>query len=83
MSGRMEVDVNLEEHKFFSVDEIAAILRCDSLMLYNEIHRGKLKAYRVGRIFRVLDSDLHEYLDARILQASVDIAAEKKHRAKK
>lgn len=80
----MEVDVNLEEHKFFTVDEIAAILRCDSLMLYNEIHRGKLKAYRVGRLFRVLDSDFHEYLDERILQqVSVDITAEKKKRRAK
>jgi len=75
--------VNLEEHKFFTVDEIAAILRCDSLMLYNEIHRGKLKAYRVGRLFRVLDSDFHEYLDERILQVSVDITAEKKKRRAK
>ena len=75
--------MNLEEHKFFTVDEIAAILRCDSLMLYNEIHRGKLKAYRVGRLFRVLDFDFHEYLDERILQVSVDITAEKKKRRAK
>jgi excisionase family DNA binding protein len=64
------------------VDEIAAVLRCDSLVIYNEIHRGALKAYQVGRIFRVLDKDFHDYLDAQIVRASVEIAAKRKYKRK-
>ena len=77
--------MNLDESKFYTVDEIAAVLRCDSLVIYGEIHRGTLKAYKVGRIFRVLDEDFHDYLDAQIIKASGEIREKRKYkrRAKK
>lgn len=74
--------MNLDESRFYTVDEIAEVLRCDSLVIYGEIHKGKLKAYQVGRIFRVLDKDFHDYLDAQIVKAAVTIAKKRKYKRK-
>jgi excisionase family DNA binding protein len=45
-----------------SVDDICAAAHVSRSFVYAEIRRGKLKAYKVGRATRVLDSDFRTYL---------------------
>jgi hypothetical protein len=44
--------------KFYLVSECAAIARCSVWSIRNEITQGRLRSRRIGRLVRVLDSDL-------------------------
>ncbi len=50
--------------KFFTVEEVADLLKVDPRTIRAAIHGGKLKASKVGRHFRVGESDLKEYLSS-------------------
>jgi excisionase family DNA binding protein len=45
-----------------SVDDICKAINASRSFLYCEIRRGRLKAHKVGRATRVLDSDFQDYL---------------------
>ena len=48
-----------------SVGEIAALLGCSPRTVRREIHRGNLRAFRVGRAVRVTRQALYEYIDGK------------------
>ena len=48
--------------KSFKVSEIAEILKCSEQVVRREIKEGTLKAFRVGRNFRVSALQLNEYM---------------------
>jgi len=48
--------------KSFKVSEIAEILKCSEQVVRREIKEGKMKAFRVGRSFRVSAVQLNEYM---------------------
>ena len=48
--------------KSFKVSEIAEILKCSEQVVRREIKEGKMKAFRVGRNFRVSAVQLNEYM---------------------
>jgi excisionase family DNA binding protein len=50
------------ESKFLTVAEVAAMMRVSKMTVYRLVHGGDLPAVRVGRSFRVLESDVDEYL---------------------
>jgi excisionase family DNA binding protein len=45
------------------VEDIAKYLRVSKMTVYRRIHAGELPAVRIGRSFRVSDTDLNEYLE--------------------
>jgi len=49
--------------KFFTVEEVADLLKVDPRTIRTTIHAGKLQAARVGRHFRVSEGALREYLN--------------------
>jgi excisionase family DNA binding protein len=52
--------------QFFTVEEVADLLKVDPRTIRGAIHSGRLKAARVGRHgrhFRIAESDLKKYLD--------------------
>ena len=64
------VDLFLERQSdSFSVQEVADLMRVSSMTVYRLIKAGDLPAVRVGRSFRVRDSDVDAYLAARYTQA--------------
>ena len=55
--------------RFLTVQEVEDLMRVSSMTVYRLIKAGDLPAVRVGRSFRVSDSDVDAYLAARYTQA--------------
>ena len=47
----------------FSVDEAAQRLGCHDETIRRYIRRGKLKAYKKGREYRIYETDLNEFVE--------------------
>ena len=52
----------LSAPKFLTIAEVASMMRVSKMTVYRLVHGGELPAVRVGRSFRVLEEDVHEYL---------------------
>lgn len=52
----------LEEVRFLTVAEVAALMRVSKMTVYRLVHAGELAAVRVGRSFRVPENAVQEYL---------------------
>lgn len=48
--------------KFLTIAEVATMMRVSKMTVYRLVHNGELPAVRVGRSFRVPESDVDEYL---------------------
>ncbi len=55
--------------RFLTVQEVADLMRVSSMTVYRLIKSGELPAVRVGRSFRVRDTDVDSYLGSRYTQA--------------
>ncbi len=47
---------------FLTPEQVASILQVNKMTVYREIKRGKLKAYKFGKEFRISDMDFEAYL---------------------
>ena len=56
------------EH-LLTVAEVAATMRVSNMTVYRLIKSGQLPALRVGKNYRIRESDLHQYLDERSVTA--------------
>ena len=52
------------EHRLLTVREVADAIRVSTMTVYRLIRAGDLPAIRVGKHFRIRESDLSAYLDA-------------------
>jgi excisionase family DNA binding protein len=52
----------LNEVKFLTVAEVAAVMRVSKMTVYRLVHAGELPAIRVGRSFRVPEQAVNDYL---------------------
>lgn len=48
--------------KLYNIDETAEVLRLNKQTVLRFIREKKLKAYKVGREYRIKDSDINAYL---------------------
>ncbi len=48
--------------KFFTVAEVAALMRVSKMSVYRLIHAGELESVRFGRSFRVPEAAVDAYL---------------------
>lgn len=48
--------------KFFTVAEVAALMRVSKMSIYRLIHAGELESVRFGRSFRVPEAAVDSYL---------------------
>jgi excisionase family DNA binding protein len=53
---------DISDAKFLTVAEVAAMMRVSKMTVYRLLHSGELPAVRVGRSFRVVESDVNDYL---------------------
>lgn len=51
------------EEKFYSIQEIAQILKVTYLTVYRWIRAGKLKAFQVQKQYRIKESDLNKFVE--------------------
>lgn len=49
---------------FFTIHEIAELLKISEATVRNRIHEGDLRAIRFGREFRVAEKDLEAFVNA-------------------
>ncbi|MFL6071887.1 MAG: helix-turn-helix domain-containing protein [Mycobacteriales bacterium] len=61
--------MQLDEVRFLTVAEVAALMRVSKMTVYRLVHSGELTAVRVGRSFRVPESAVHEYLRDAFVEA--------------
>ena len=54
---------HVEQLQFLTVAEVAKTMRVSKMTVYRLVHAGELPAARVGRSFRVAESDVHSYLE--------------------
>lgn len=52
----------LNEVRFLTVAEVAAVMRVSKMTVYRLVHNGDLPAVRVGRSFRVSEKAVSDYL---------------------
>jgi excisionase family DNA binding protein len=52
----------VQEPKFFTVAEVAAIMRVSKMTVYRLVHAGDMPAIRVGRSYRVPESAVTDFL---------------------
>ncbi len=58
-----------QRSRFFTVAEVAEILRVSTMTVYRLIKAGDLRAVRVGKSYRIREDDVDGYLEARYTQA--------------
>ena len=63
------MDNGLSKARFLTVQEVADLMRVSSMTVYRLIKAGELPAVRVGRAFRVSETDVDASLAARYTQA--------------
>lgn len=52
----------MKELKFYTLNEVAEGLKVTKRALYNFLDDGSLKAVKVGRVWRVSEENLQEFL---------------------
>lgn len=52
-------------YKAYKLGEIANLLKVSVQTIIREINRGHLRAWKVGKQWRVSEDDLKQYLDSR------------------
>jgi excisionase family DNA binding protein len=50
--------------KFYTIQEIADILKVDYMTVYRWIRAGKLEAYQVQRQYRIREADFKKFMKA-------------------
>jgi excisionase family DNA binding protein len=60
--GFSSIGGNMSGVKFFTVAEVAALMRVSKMSVYRLIHSGELESVRFGRSFRVTEAAVDAYL---------------------
>ena len=52
-----------KQKEFYLVEELAKKLRVSNMTIYRYIKAGKLKAYKIGKEFRIDKKEFNKFLD--------------------
>lgn len=55
--------LNKNKKEFYLVEELAEKLRVSTMTIYRYIKRGKVKAYKIGKEFRIEKGEFNKFLD--------------------
>lgn len=50
------------DEEFYTVEEVAKLLKVNPMTIYRCIKKGKLNAYKIGKIFRIDKKDFSKFL---------------------
>ena len=59
-----------DKKEFYSLDELAALLQVNYQLVYKLVRSGELPSARIGKVYRVMRSDLQAFLDRSKAQTS-------------
>lgn len=54
----------MEKEKYYTIEEVAEMLRVAYMTVYRWIKAGKLEAVKAGKQFRISEKCLQDYLDS-------------------
>jgi len=54
---------DMTEEKYYTIEEIAKMLKVAYLTVYRWIQDGKLVAYKAGKQYRIKESDLNKFVE--------------------
>jgi len=52
----------MAKEEYYTIEEVAKMLKVVYLTVYRWIHDGKLKAYKVGKQYRIKNKDLERFI---------------------
>ncbi len=55
---------NINKKEFYTAQELAEKLRVNIMTIYRYIKAGKLKAYKIGKEFRIDNTEFNRFLDS-------------------
>ncbi|HXY42983.1 MAG TPA: helix-turn-helix domain-containing protein [Acidimicrobiales bacterium] len=61
--------IDYSKARFYTVAEVARVLRVSSMTVYRLINSGQLPAVRVGKSYRLREEDVNRYLSERFTEA--------------
>jgi excisionase family DNA binding protein len=61
--------IDYAKAKFYTVAEVAQVLRVSSMTVYRLINSSQLPAVRVGKSYRLREEDVNRYLSERFTEA--------------
>ena len=53
----------MNKKEFYLVEELAKTLRVSNMTIYRYIKAGKVKAYKIGKEFRIDKKEFNKFLD--------------------
>lgn len=68
-------DQNLLDIKWLTVAEVALVMRISKMSVYRLVHSGELPSAKIGRQFRVPESAVQAYIQARLDEAARGLEA--------
>jgi len=69
--GASEKMANQERNRFMTVAEVAGLMRVSTMTVYRLIKAGDLPAVRVGKSYRIRETDVDTYLSSRYIEFDV------------
>lgn len=57
--------LNMTDEKYYTIEEVAKMLKVVYLTVYRWIQSKKLTAYKVGKQYRIKKSDLDRFINKR------------------
>ncbi len=61
--------VEYSKARFYTVAEVARVLRVSNMTVYRLINSGQLPAVRIGKSYRLREEDVSRYLSERFTEA--------------
>ncbi len=61
--------VEYTKAKFYTVAEVARVLRVSNMTVYRLVKAGELPAVRIGKSYRLREEDVNKYLSDRFTEA--------------
>ncbi len=71
------------KEKFFTTEQVANILQVHPFTILKFIKQGKLKGIKLGRIYRIKESDINKFLEDRMTSGAKQSEAPKAKNEKK
>jgi len=53
----------MEEEKYYTIEEVAEMLKVVYMTVYRWVRQGKLKAFRVGKKYMIKKSDIEALIE--------------------
>jgi excisionase family DNA binding protein len=50
------------DSKFMTIKEVAELLKVNKMTLYRAIKKGKIKAVKIGKDFRITDTEFENFI---------------------